>query len=64
MKLSYNYLFHFSEFRDKSVAWACVHRDDLNYYFNGEEPFGLNSTIKIGYGKTPEESFYNATKSE
>jgi len=58
----YNHIFHCSYFREKSKQWACVHREDLNYYFNGTEPNGDLNKFKIGYGSTPIEAFYNAIK--
>lgn len=60
----YNYIFHFSEHRPIETRWACIHRDDEFYYWNGLNPikqcsFKCNSDLRISYGKTPNEAAIN-----
>jgi len=56
----YHYIFHYSHYRENDKQWACIHREDLNFYFNGTEPNGELNKLKIGYADTPEKAFENA----
>ena len=61
MNNTYNYIFHCSEYREPEQAWACIHRDDAIYYWNGTSPLkGLpirtDESLKIAYGSTPKEA--------
>lgn len=58
MNKAYNYIFHFSEYRQPEHAWACIHREDASYYWNGQgplkgHPYKPLSSLRISYGVTP-----------
>ncbi len=57
---SYSYLYHISPHREDSEQWACIHRDDMTYYFNGNRSGKFtppNNSPRIGFGNTPEKAF-------
>jgi len=60
----YNYLFHCSELRSVEKQWACFHKDDAKYYWNGIGPNKngeiYNMALRIYYGRTPEDAIQNA----
>lgn len=61
MNNSYNYIFHHSNYREPSQRWACIHREDLQYYWNGPGPFKghefkPSDKLRISYGSTADEA--------
>jgi len=59
---TYDYIFHYSEYRSKNKRWACIHRKDSSYYWNGIPFKGSTKDSdyksKIGYGDSPYDAFY------
>jgi hypothetical protein len=58
MKPNYNYIFHFSEYREENQAWAYFSVDNQIRYWNGMQiSKGKIDTAKskIVYAATPEE---------
>lgn len=60
----YQYVFHFSPFRERDKQWACVHRQQQHIYWNGIEIEKSKDPIdiKITYGNSPEDAFKNILK--
>ena len=61
MNSTYNYIFHYSEYRPPEQAWACIHRDDESYYWNGPGPLKGHPRkelheVRISYGSSPAEA--------
>lgn len=56
-------MYHISPHRGDDKQWACMHREDLKYYFNGSNSIRIlspNNSPRIGFGNTPEEAFTQA----
>ncbi len=61
MNNTYNYIFHYSEYRPREYAWACIHRDDASYYWNGLGPLKSHPRkelheLRIAYSSSPVEA--------
>ena len=57
MNPHYNFLFHFSELRQPEEAWAYIHRESFNDYWNGTLP--ANNILPI-FASTQEECIKTA----
>jgi len=53
----YKYIYHWSPYRPKEKAWACIHRDDEIYYWNGKGPNKdgeiYKKRLRIFYAESP-----------
>ena len=61
MNSIYNYIFHYSEYRSPEQAWACIHRDGEQYYWNGSGPLKGHPRkelyeLRISYGSSPDKA--------
>ena len=59
MEMDYNFLLHYNIHTKK---YACIHRDDLRYYFGAGENTPKIFEIRVGYGDIPEEAVKEASK--
>jgi len=57
----YKYIYHWSPYRPKEKAWACIHRDDEIYYWNGKGPDKNGNVhkdqLRIFYGESPSKAW-------
>ena len=53
----YDYIYHQSQYRPEEKRWACIHREDLIYYF-GKSKFNVvdSDKLRVYFGKTQKDS--------
>ena len=59
LEMDYNFLLHYNSYSKK---YACIHRDDLKYYFGAGKDFLHAGEIRVGYGNIAEEAIKEASK--
>jgi hypothetical protein len=67
IKDAYSYLFHCSDYRATDRRWACFHREDEATYWSGNiDKWGNEKTLRVTYGKSPDDAWakMNALESE
>jgi len=60
----YHYVFHYSHYREKDKQWACIHREDQTYYWNGSVLKENGKNARISYGNSIDEAFKNMISNE
>ena len=59
MEMDYDFVLHYNTYTKK---YACIHRDDLRYYFGAGKDTPKIFEIRVGYGDIPEEAVKEASK--
>ena len=59
MEMDYDFVLHYNKYTKK---YACIHREDLRYYFGAGEDTPEIFEIRVGYGDIPEEAVKEASK--
>lgn len=65
IKDAYSYLFHCSDYRATDRRWACFHREDEATYWSGNiDKWGNEKTLRVTYGKSPDEAWAKMSATE